>query len=94
MDKVNLLLFQGLTRMTFQPYTYLQLQEIVTSRIRELDAFEPDAVQLVARKVFISYIRAICMLLKYKTGHKSMGRLIAHKSIVNYGEECEKIQNF
>ncbi|CAB4005725.1 Origin recognition complex subunit 1, partial [Paramuricea clavata] len=41
----------GLTRMTFQPYTYSQLQEIVTSRIRELDAFEPDAVQLVARKV-------------------------------------------
>jgi origin recognition complex subunit 1 len=46
--------FQGLTRMTFQPYTYSQLQEIVTSRIKELDAFEPDAVQLVARKVFIA----------------------------------------
>ncbi|XP_028404499.1 origin recognition complex subunit 1-like [Dendronephthya gigantea] len=41
----------GLTRMTFQPYTYSQLQEIVTSRIRELDAFEQEAAQLVARKV-------------------------------------------
>ena len=45
--------------MTFQPYTYSQLQEIVTSRIRELDAFEPDAVQLVARKVVVSYIHLL-----------------------------------
>lgn len=50
-SRIWLSIFQGLTRMTFEPYTYLQLQEIVTSRIRELDAFEPDAVELVARKV-------------------------------------------
>ncbi|XP_072173400.1 uncharacterized protein [Diadema setosum] len=41
----------GLTRMTFQPYTYKQLQEIVESRLRGIDAFQPDAVQLAARKV-------------------------------------------
>ncbi|XP_037079315.1 origin recognition complex subunit 1-like [Pollicipes pollicipes] len=41
----------GLTRMTFQPYTFQQLQEIVTSRLSGLDAFDPDAVQLVGRKV-------------------------------------------
>ncbi|XP_064103470.1 cell division control protein 6 homolog [Macrobrachium nipponense] len=41
----------GLTRMTFQPYTYKQLQEIVLSRLLGIDAFDPDAVQLVARKV-------------------------------------------
>lgn len=41
----------GLTRMTFQPYTFRQLEEIVLSRIKEVEAFEGDAVQLVARKV-------------------------------------------
>ncbi|XP_043226744.1 origin recognition complex subunit 1-like [Amphibalanus amphitrite] len=41
----------GLTRMTFQPYTFKQLQEIVSSRLSGLDAFDPDAIQLVARKV-------------------------------------------
>lgn len=41
----------GLTRMTFQPYTFKQLQEIVISRIKGINAFEEDALQLVARKV-------------------------------------------
>lgn len=41
----------GLTRMTFHPYNHKQLQEIVLSRMQGLDAFDPDAVQLVARKV-------------------------------------------
>lgn len=37
--------------MTFQPYTYKQLQEIVESRLKGIDAFNSDAVQLAARKV-------------------------------------------
>lgn len=41
----------GLTRMTFQPYTHKQLQEIVMSRLLGIEAFDPDAVQLVSRKV-------------------------------------------
>lgn len=41
----------GLTRLTFQPYTFSQLQQIVMSRIAGLNAFEPDAIQLVSRKV-------------------------------------------
>ncbi|XP_036330995.1 origin recognition complex subunit 1, partial [Rhagoletis pomonella] len=41
----------GLTRLTFQPYTHKQLQEIVTMRLCGSDAFKSDAVQLVARKV-------------------------------------------
>ncbi|XP_071800120.1 uncharacterized protein [Asterias amurensis] len=41
----------GLTRMTFQPYTFKQLQSIVQSRLEGLRAFEPDAIQLAARKV-------------------------------------------
>ncbi|KAK3579139.1 hypothetical protein CHS0354_022157 [Potamilus streckersoni] len=41
----------GLTRMTFQPYTFKQLQTIVLSRMQGLEAFDGDAVQLAARKV-------------------------------------------
>lgn len=42
---------QGLTRLTFQPYTFKQLQEIVCSRLEGLQIFEPDAVELASRKV-------------------------------------------
>jgi len=41
----------GLTRLTFQPYSHKQLQEIVISRLSGLDCFNNDAIQLVARKV-------------------------------------------
>ncbi|KAH8297085.1 hypothetical protein KR044_004799 [Drosophila immigrans] len=41
----------GLTRLTFQPYTHKQLQEIVTARLDGSEAFKGEAVQLVARKV-------------------------------------------
>jgi len=43
-----------MTRMTFQPYTHKQLQEIVLSRIKGIRVFDEDAVQLVARKVLLS----------------------------------------
>ena len=42
---------QGLTRMTFEPYTHKQLMEIVRSRMRGVQAFDDDAVQLASRKV-------------------------------------------
>ncbi|XP_048352911.1 origin recognition complex subunit 1 isoform X2 [Sphaerodactylus townsendi] len=41
----------GLTRMSFQPYNYKQLQQIVSSRMAQVKAFEEDALQLVSRKV-------------------------------------------
>ncbi|KAK6188873.1 hypothetical protein SNE40_004960 [Patella caerulea] len=41
----------GLTRMTFQPYTFRQLEDIVTSRMKGLQVFDDDALQLAARKV-------------------------------------------
>ncbi|XP_074732154.1 origin recognition complex subunit 1 isoform X2 [Strix uralensis] len=41
----------GLTRMSFQPYTYKQLQQIISSRLNGMKAFEEDAIQLVSRKV-------------------------------------------
>ena len=37
--------------MTFQPYTFKQLQTIVLSRMKGLKAFDEDAIQLAARKV-------------------------------------------
>uniref|UniRef100_A0A182WM23 Origin recognition complex subunit 1 n=1 Tax=Anopheles minimus TaxID=112268 RepID=A0A182WM23_9DIPT len=41
----------GLTRLTFQPYNFRQLQEIVMARLAGMSSFNSDAVQLVARKV-------------------------------------------
>ena len=41
----------GLTRLTFSPYTHVQLQEIVTTRLAGLEVFDRDALTLVARKV-------------------------------------------
>ena len=55
-----------MTRMTFQPYTYRQLQEIVLSRMRGVDAFDGDAVQLAARKVNESIINWIQNVEKSK----------------------------
>ncbi|XP_058493386.1 origin recognition complex subunit 1 isoform X1 [Solea solea] len=41
----------GLTRMSFQPYSFKQLQQIITSRLNKVKAFEEDALQLISRKV-------------------------------------------
>ncbi|XP_061681606.1 origin recognition complex subunit 1 isoform X2 [Syngnathoides biaculeatus] len=41
----------GLARMSFQPYGFKQLQQIIMSRLNKVKAFEEDALQLVTRKV-------------------------------------------
>jgi Cdc6-like AAA superfamily ATPase len=41
----------GLTRLNFQPYTFQELQEIVTCRLRELNIFDVDAIIYASRKV-------------------------------------------
>ena len=41
----------GLTRLSFQPYTHQQLQQIICSRLQGITGFEETAAQLVARKV-------------------------------------------
>ncbi|XP_056271375.1 origin recognition complex subunit 1-like [Pseudoliparis swirei] len=41
----------GLTRMSFQPYSFKQLQQIIMSRLNKVKAFDKDALQLVSRKV-------------------------------------------
>lgn len=37
--------------MSFQPYSFKQLQQIIMSRLNKVKAFEEDALQLVSRKV-------------------------------------------
>lgn len=41
----------GLTRITFQPYSFKQLQEVVMARLAGSSCFISDAVQLVARYI-------------------------------------------
>ncbi|NXP15294.1 ORC1 protein, partial [Thinocorus orbignyianus] len=50
----------GLTRMSFQPYTFKQLQQIISSRLNGVKAFEEDAIQLVSRKVSTVHVYALC----------------------------------
>lgn len=41
----------GIQRLCFGPYSYQQLQEIISSRLKGLDAFEEQAVEFASRKV-------------------------------------------
>lgn len=41
----------GLTRINFNAYTHQNLIEIVSSRLRGLDCFAPEAIEFCARKV-------------------------------------------
>ncbi|KMT14480.1 hypothetical protein BVRB_4g072530 [Beta vulgaris subsp. vulgaris] len=41
----------GIHRLCFGPYTYQQLQEIIMSRLKGIDAFDKQAVEFASRKV-------------------------------------------
>lgn len=41
----------GLTRTIFQPYSFRQLQTIIQGRLKKIPAFDPEAIELVSRKV-------------------------------------------
>ncbi|KAK1282070.1 hypothetical protein QJS10_CPB22g01379 [Acorus calamus] len=41
----------GIQRLCFGPYNYQQLQEIILSRLKDIDAFEKQAVEFASRKV-------------------------------------------
>ncbi|EEE65230.1 origin of replication complex subunit 1 [Oryza sativa Japonica Group] len=41
----------GIQRLCFGPYNYRQLQEIITSRLKGIDAFEDQAIEFASRKV-------------------------------------------
>lgn len=42
----------GIQRLCFSPYNYLQLQEIISSRLKGIDAFEKVAIEFASRKVW------------------------------------------
>ncbi|PKA59940.1 hypothetical protein AXF42_Ash015998 [Apostasia shenzhenica] len=41
----------GIQRLCFGPYNYQQLQEIISSRLKGIDAFEEQAIEFASRKV-------------------------------------------
>ncbi|VAI83659.1 unnamed protein product [Triticum turgidum subsp. durum] len=41
----------GIQRLCFGPYNYRQLQEIITSRLKGINAFEDQAIEFASRKV-------------------------------------------
>lgn len=41
----------GIQRLCFGPYNYQQLQEIILTRLRGIDAFEKQAIEFASRKV-------------------------------------------
>lgn len=43
----------GMQRLCFGPYNYQQLQEIISSRLNGIDAFEKQAIEFASRKVSI-----------------------------------------
>jgi len=43
----------GIQRLCFGPYNYQQLQEIILSRLRGIDAFEKQATEFASRKVSV-----------------------------------------
>lgn len=44
----------GIQRLCFGPYNYRQLQEIITSRLKGIDAFEEQAIEFASRKVCLA----------------------------------------
>lgn len=48
----------GIQRLCFGPYNYQQLQEIIATRLKGIDAFEKQAIEFASRKVgsvFVCY---------------------------------------
>ncbi|XP_067893230.1 origin recognition complex subunit 1 [Heterodontus francisci] len=86
----------GLTRMSFQPYTYKQLQQIISSRLNRLKAFEDDAIQLVGRKVAalsgdarraLDICRRAAEICEYSTDQKAATALVGMPHVVQALDE-------
>lgn len=41
----------GIQRLCFGPYNYQQLEEIISSRLKGINAFEKQAIEFASRKV-------------------------------------------
>jgi hypothetical protein len=60
----------GIQRLCFGPYNFRQLQEIITSRLKGIDAFEDQAIEFAYRKV-CSAIPSIYLLCFFIHHHNS-----------------------
>ncbi|XP_049588075.1 origin recognition complex subunit 1 isoform X1 [Syngnathus scovelli] len=82
----------GLTRMSFQPYGYKQLQQIIMSRLNKIKAFEEDALQLVSRKVAalsgdarrcLDICRRAAELCEHAVARTSVARLVGMDHVMD-----------
>jgi origin recognition complex subunit 1 len=53
----------GIQRLCFGPYNYQQLQEIISSRLKGINAFEKQAIEFASRKVRLCLLPWILNLL-------------------------------
>jgi Cdc6-like AAA superfamily ATPase len=53
----------GIQRLCFGPYNYRQLQEIISSRLKGINAFEEQAIEFASRKVCILIVLMSISLL-------------------------------
>nr|XP_055068296.1 origin recognition complex subunit 1 isoform X1 [Misgurnus anguillicaudatus] len=86
----------GLTRMSFQPYTFKQLQQIITSRLNRVKAFEEDALQLVSRKVAalsgdarrcLDICRRATEICEHSASHQKNGGLVGMSHVMEALDE-------
>ena len=64
----------GIQRICFGPYNFQQLQEIISSRLQGIDAFERQAIEFASRKVSLcAIVRINCgsLLFIYSKGNDS-----------------------
>lgn len=61
----------GIERLCFGPYNYQQLQEIISSRLEGINAFEKQAIEFASRKVvgFQIYMLFIYFRVNYTFDH-------------------------
>ncbi|KAG8054395.1 hypothetical protein GUJ93_ZPchr0001g32769 [Zizania palustris] len=91
----------GIRRLCFGPYNYRQLQEIITSRLKGIAAFEEQAIEFASRKVaamsgdarraleICRRAARVCRLPIKQSGHTSMNR---GKNVVSMGDIEAAIQ--
>ncbi|XP_061635995.1 origin recognition complex subunit 1 isoform X2 [Phyllopteryx taeniolatus] len=86
----------GLARMSFQPYGFKQLQQIIMSRLNKVKAFEEDALQLVSRKVAalsgdarrcLDICRRATELCEHSAANTSITRLVGMSHVMDALDE-------
>ncbi|KAK6925639.1 Zinc finger, PHD-finger [Dillenia turbinata] len=92
----------GIQRLCFGPYNYQQLQEIISSRLEGIDAFERQAIEFASRKVAaisgdarraLEICRRAAELADYRIkNQKTSDSAVAGKSLVGMADVEAAIQ--